>query len=351
MLMNRIFIASGIVGLSVVLVAGVYFFGFRNKPDDLNTQQNKLEEALTVAQGKLSKAKDKLSVMTDDLSSYFFFGVSVQDQIVKATEVVKQTNFLFNDPDGENPEFIVKDLSAGKLINDERKEINLLLSDWQKKMDVLALRKIDAKEAEQIKKDAKRIKTFIQNLYKIVKNLTPENSGFSQTQINIYLLQLPSTTAIDEILDSISASIVIENRGNTSVNAGSINSQTDSAINEDNNTETGEVDTANSNTESTSTSVPSVTPEEVAAQQAVVREAEREVEAIQQQITQVQEQIQQTPPPAPIIPEPAPIPIVPPPQPEIQNINILPGRRVIIPTTTIIIQPGPPRLIQGMDEF
>ena len=285
----------------------------------MSGQKSILDQKLISAKDKLDKAKQTLGNMIDSLSSHFSFGFGIQVQMNEAIKLVKQTNFLFTDPDGPNPEFIVVNFSNKDAISESRKEINLLILNWQKRTDILSVGRIDVKEAEQIRQDAEKIKNFLDNLFNTVENFTPENSGLSQTQINLYQGQLPSPDAINKVIDTISSAIT---NGNTETNT--------------------PADNSNDN---------SVTPEDVVNQQNVVKEIEEEVQIIQEQITQVEQQIIQTQPPAPVDPNPAPV-VVPPVVTPVENNNnvFLPGRRKITPSTGIIIQPGPARLIQGIDD-
>ncbi len=325
--MNRIFVVGGALGFIIIVILGIYFFAVRNESDDLITQKNKLEEALGIAQAKLSSAKDVLGRMTDDLSNYFFFGLGIQDQIKDISEIVKQTDFLFINANGQNPEFLVENFSTGDLINEERRKINIILADWQEKTSILSLSKIGLKEAQQIQEEAERIQDYLASLYGAVGGLTPENSGLSQAKIDSYLFQLPATESVSEIITSLATSITTQSSQN--------NSQT-----------------------STQTNQNITTPEQVSTQQDLIREYEEQIQTIEQNIVQVEQQIQNTNPPSPESNSPAVVvetPIVPTP---VVNPNTSPvpvygtyGSRVIVPTTGIIIQPGPVRLIQGSDEF
>ncbi len=295
------------------LIFGIYSIVNNYKNTDLSAQKSLLDQKLSSAKDKLDKAKQTLGGMIDSLSKYFSFGLDIQVQMNEAVKLVKQTNFLFTDPDGANPEFIVVNFAERNSVSESRKEINQLILNWKKKTDILYIGNIDTKEAEQIRQDAEKIKDFLDNLFNTVQSFTPENSGLSQTQINLYLEQLPSGEAINKVIENISNAIVSENSQPTT----------------DNNT-------------------PPVTPEEVVNQQTIVEEIEEEVETIEEEIIQVEEQIIQTQPPAPI--EQTPPPVVPPVVTPPESNNFLPGRRKITPSTGIIIQPGPAKLIQGIDD-
>src|SRR3989338_6700154 len=166
-------------------------------------RKNKLESNLITAEDKFNRAKETLSTMLGDLQNSFALGTNVQDQMKQASDIVKQTDFMFTDPDGSNPEIIVDNPLPDILINTERQYINLLLAQWQAKIDILSIKEIDVSEAEKIKADTEIIKTFIENITKIVESLTPESSELSQFQIDTYFSQLPSIVDINEVLISL----------------------------------------------------------------------------------------------------------------------------------------------------
>lgn len=331
--MNRILIIGGSVVFLLALIFGVYFFIRGNKTDDLATQKNKLQEAIALAEKKLIKEKGTLDILTEKLRNSFSLAVSVQDQMKKSLDIVKQTDFMFTNPYGSNPELVVKKSTASILINNERRDINLLLLQWQKEIDLLSVEKIDANESEKIKQDVQTIKSFLENLSQLVKGLTPKNSELSQFQIDTYSAQLPSVEVINTVL--VSLETAIENFNNN-------NSQTS-------NTETNN----NPNFPNPSSNTPTVTPEDVITQQEVVVETQTEVVTLQEQLTQIEQQIQQLSP----IPTPTPtteINTTTDPDLENQNTNNENSNNPVNNPNTnqgIIIQPGPPRLIQGTDPF
>lgn len=334
--MRKIFIIGGIFILPV-LVWGVYFFSTGNSLNDLLAKKNKTQDTLVTTQVKLIKDKSTLEAMTTVFKSSFALAIGVQDQVKKASDIIRQTDFMFIDPNSLNPELIIKNLPNRISINNQRKDINLILIEWQKETDMLSVKKIDLIESQKIRQDALIIKSFIQELAKAVVQLTPENSGLTQFQINNYSAQFPTIRSINEVLDSLGNSIENTNTPNTPTG-----NQSNIVIEY------------------------TVNPEDVLAQQAVVAEAEARVTALQQQLAQIEEQIQQSYPeyfpvsvetnttPSPIpetetetpAPLTSPIPVDAAPDPYA-------NKRVINRDDFqgIIVQPGPPRLIQGIDQF
>jgi len=249
----------------IIIIFGGYFLIRNNTRDSSIVQKDRLQDGLLVAENKLKKEKETLNLMIDDLRNSFILAVSVQDQMKKGSRIVSQTDFMFSDPNGLNPQLIVKNFPSIILINTERKNINLLLTEWQNKTDILYIKKIDIKESEQIKKDAQAIKTYFHDLSYLIGILTPKNSGISQFQIDSFLSNLPLEEAIDEVLASLQTAI--------------------------NNSQTLDTQTAYSQTSSSSSQgVNFVTPDDVVAQQGIVDQTQIQVIALQEQLTQIEEQ-------------------------------------------------------------
>ncbi len=315
--MKNPFIIGGILALFIVLISGAYFFANKNKPEDLSAKKDKIQSDLAVAKNKLDQEKQTLDIMMNELQNSFPLAVGIQTQMKKASSLVKQTDFMFTDANGLNPEMIIGNFSTSILINDERKNINLLISSWQKEVDISSITKIDITESEKIKKDAETIKIYIEDLSKIVKSLTPENSGLSQSQIDTYLSQLPSVEEINEVL--VSMETAIENANNSGGSSSSI------------------------------------TPEDILAEQAAITDAQNQAADLQEQLTQIEQQTDQ----GPSLPPETDITTNP--NSENQNTNNgnnsndyaapYDSRNVYRPNPSIIIQPGPPELIQGSNQY
>ena len=94
--------------------------------------------------------------------------------------------------------------------------------------------------------------------------LTPENSGIPQAQINIYLASLPSEDAINEVLTSIQ--IAIDNSKNNNLDTGT----------------------------STESNGHLITSEDIVVQQGIVDQTEDEVIVLQKQLTDIEDQIEQS---------------------------------------------------------
>jgi hypothetical protein len=144
------------------------------------------------------------------------------------------------------------------------------------------------------------------------------------------LLQLPSVESIDAVFFSLQTAIE---------NSNSNNFQT-----ENTGTENNQIPP------SSPSFTPSVTPDDVIAQQAVVEETQSQVAALQEQLIQTEEQL------PPLTPAP-PAEIKPTTNPNPENnidktndfLNTYTGSGT--ESKGIIIQPGPPQLIQGTNQY
>ncbi len=339
--MNKSIIGGGIV---VVLIVALYFFLQGTSLEDLITQKNKLQNDFTVAEKKLNKEKETLGIILTDLRNSSALTAGIVEQTKKASSLVKQTDFLFDDSNGENPELKFRNPLTSILINNERRNINLLIAEWQKKSNFFQIKTIGIKESEQIKKDAQAIKAFLENLSKILASLTPANSGLTQLQIDTFSSQFPSVNQIDEVLTSLGA--VIENYNTSRAETYYVWAET----------RTG----GNQNSSDSSPSEIPVTENDITLQQTVVAEMQTQIVAIQAQLQEVEKEIQQkiedSPTPVaadPITPEPVIVEITPSENQNVYDTNVYatPPPREPITSQGIIIQPGPPRLIQGTDPF
>ncbi len=335
-------VVLGTILVAVILFAA-YFFIFYNRSDDLDSQKAKIQNSLAKAEQKLNKDKKNLDNLTQKLQDSFPLAVHVQGQMKNSFDVVKKTDFMFDNPYGLNPQLIIKDFFNSAELNSQRKEINVLLERWQQELDLLSVQKIDIAESEKIRKDIETIKEFVKNLTEAVKALTPENSGLSQQQIDSYSSSFYLINNIDDILAAIDTSIKDSKINNT---------PSPREVSDGTSTNTGgTATTQNTNTGDNATiEIPlisnlftsSVTPEDVIQAQQQVSLSQKQVDLLKDELSQVQEQLNPTPLP---IPEE----VIPTPTIEDPN-NANPGIQRI-KYQGIIIQPGPPRLIQGSDPY
>ena len=312
-----------IIGGSVILVllAAGYFIWFSGSVD-LFAKKSELGQSIARAQAKLDAQKQSLSAKTNALIKSFPLGASVQDHMRKSSEIVQDTNFLFNEAESSHPELVIN-TSKSSLINDQRRNINFLLAEWQTKLGVSSLSTIDILQSKKIKEDTGAIRAFIKELSDLLVDLTPQNSGLSQAEIDAYLSQLPSVGAVDELLANLQVAIdnPTVNTVTTSTTSSQLNNSNVSAV---------------------------VTLEDD------VEETENEIVNLQTELAQVEQQIAQSTPSTTSVTTVTTTPTTTttptPSQTTSGGTYTPPPRRVITPSTGIIVQPGPPVLIPGIDD-
>ncbi len=365
-----------IVGLILVIsIFGVYFFTRDKTPNDLVVKKTKIKNNLTAAQQKLNKERQTLDSMMGNLQGSFLLIADVQDQMNKISDMVRQTNFMFSDPNGDNPQLIAKNIPNASVINGERREINLIMIEWQKKIELFANKKLSVSELNQIKKDASTIKVFLEDIAKIVKLLTPDNSGLSQIKIDTFGARISSNEAVDKVFTSFKTAVDNYSEDN-SKNLNNTSASDPSSLFQNN----------------------SVTFEDFLAQKKIVDDIQSEVNSLEEQLVQVEEQIQQASPSPnnnsdssdsssidpilpdnstvidnssdqtvntdpgttidpllPTNPDPSTIPDTITPDPVAPNPTTDVDDNIVDPNNAnfkgIIVQPGPPRLIQGTNQF
>src|SRR3989344_6167743 len=264
--MNRLLILGGVLAVTLTLGAVVYISNNETDSSDLIAKESDLQGNLLRAKNKLNKEQSVLDAMFSSLRNFFAPQVSVQDQMNKFSNLANQTDFLFSDALGRDPEFILSSLYSID-INAERAKINALLSSWKAKADILAAEDMTIEMTEQIKAEAQIVQAFLQNLASALASLTPENSGLSQSEIDNYISQVPSAEVINEVLASLTRAV---EDANTSSSDGSISN-------------------------------PPYSTEDVLAEQLLVASAEAEVVAIEEELAPVQEDLGlPTPTPTPV---------------------------------------------------
>ncbi|MCK5059682.1 MAG: hypothetical protein KAR00_00865 [Candidatus Pacebacteria bacterium] len=224
-----------IVIVIAVLVGGGVYMCFRLQ-DEKKTQEEKLQMKLSQAQTLVEEETDKLNEFKKIFRATYSQYAAVQAECIKIANIVRSLDILFDKP-STNPKIRLY-TETPKIeadINGKRAEINNILKSCPNKT------------ASAIKKDAEAVKSFVDDLLAIIDALTPENSGFSQEQIDIYF------TTIFEAAGEIDA--IIETLANSS---------------------------ANENEQIT------ITSEEIIMQEDVVTQAQEEVETIQEELEEVQ---------------------------------------------------------------
>ncbi len=300
----------------ILLAVGGYLSTRDNNDlDDLAVERSKIEAALLAAKQRLAEENGKLTEFTASLQTAFPMGATIQEEMRKTSKLVAETDFLFKNATGKDPELIFKNPFSNIAINEERKKVNKILADWQKKLNLNYIGSIDEAESAKIREDVAIIKQYVEDLAQILSQLTPTNSNLPQSNIDLFSSELPSVSYVDDSIANIEAAIVIGN-----------------------------------NPAPSPAPLPTLpTFEEIAVQEGVVILAQNQVQTLEEELAQVS---QPPPLPEPVAPIPEELlpPVEPPPAVNPSPVFIT-GSRQIDYSQGIIIQPGPPVLIQGTDPF
>lgn len=332
------FVALIIIGLGL----GTYYLANRNtKLKVLIEEEKKIENDLAQAQEQVVKEKEELNNLKESFNTSFPLYVTASEQYKNVATVVEKTDVFFNNPNTE-PKIILKTktLAIEKSINEKRANINELLASWKEKTDASLANKVTRNTIKELTNEALIIKYFVSTLNQIVQNLTPENSGLTQSAINNY------ETVIEEITGTINNTVTILE--NTQASPGSAVTPETPAQNE-------AVNTNLTTNGSTQTQTETVTLDQITTQEEVVIASEAQVVALEEALAQVQEEIAQetqattetnnpVPDPSPLVPDtssPAPDTSGSPTNSVEQN--VIPGQDSF---PDPILQPGQPKLIQ-----
>lgn len=340
--MNKSIVVGAIVAFLLIVTSGVYFLTREEKAEDLFSQKNKLEGNLATAKGKLQQEQNNLDSLKAGLRDSFPLAVGVQEQMRRASGLVTETDYLFTNPLSSNPQLVFTNPLLSLKINEKRAEINLLLAEWQKKDNAMYLSKINISEAEKIQAEAEIIKSFLEDLANIVANLTVENSGLTQFQIDTYVYGLPSVEVINEVIVSLGE--IINTYENNPEGVAQVEDDYEPA--------------SNINWNSTPSQVV-VTPEQVVVAEQSVAVVQAEVQSIEAQLAVVNEQIEAQSPTVYVPPEDTTsdsgVPVVNDGS-DANGVNnptspTTPSGNTPAPSQGIVVQPGAPRLIQGSNPF
>ncbi len=340
--MNKSIVVGAIVAFLLIVTSGVYFLTREEKAEDLFSQKNKLEGNLATAKGKLQQEQNNLDSLKAGLRDSFPLAVGVQEQMRRASGLVTETDYLFTNSLSSNPQLVFTNPLLSLKINEKRAEINLLIAEWQKKDNAMYLSKLNIAEAEKIQAEAEIIKSFLEDLANIVANLTVENSGLTQFQIDTYVYGLPSVEVINEVIVSLGE--IINTYENNPEGVAQVEDYYEPA--------------SNINWNSTPSQVV-VTPEQVVVAEQSVAVVQAEVQSIEAQLAVVNEQIEAQSPTVYVPPEDTPPASGGPATndgSDISGVNnptspTTPSGNTPAPSQGIVVQPGAPRLIQGSNPF
>ncbi len=278
---KREWIITGSVVAVVVLAFGIYFFITGSKTHQLVAKKDAVQKDLESAKQVLTDETETLNNMVIGLRNSFSFAMSIQDQIKITKGLVAQTDFLFTGPNGNNPKMIFKNSDSDILINAERRDINIILEEWQKKISLSALNDLDEQEARLIEEQTRIVQRYIEDITEIVNTSTPENSGLTVAKIEDYKSKLPGADSVTDVITSIAQAVVDNQNKNTQNNTSPVVAYVQTIYPEMQASTTG----------SFTPQTPSITPEDVIAQQAIVDAAQAQVDALQKQLEQINQQI------------------------------------------------------------
>jgi hypothetical protein len=263
----------------IALVVGTYFY-LTSQDKELRDQVAQVQimrQQLAVSQAQAAAEESKLS----NLKSKYTNGGSVQaaifTQYQNTVTAINKTDVFFNNPDSASPKINIatKTTSIQDDINNRRKQINDLLSDWRKEADITQTKVVDKNTVIKVEKDAQIIEQYVAELAKIVDSLTPGDTSLSQTQIDTYQALLVEVKK--EITTTITALVQAESIKPPVV-----------------------VDTTNpNNTPPVNQVPPPVTADQIAAQAQAAADAQAKVDAIQAALDALLAQI----PPASLPPD------------------------------------------------
>jgi len=304
--MSKSYIISGGIVFLLLIILGIYFYNRENSLDNLILQKQKLQSDISLTINKLGKEEQTLQTLINGPNISFATTTIIQNQIKQAYFLISQTDFMFSDPNGLNPKIKIKESPSSLALNAQRRKINLILKKWQEKITPSQVKEIDAKDAKQIETEIETIRIFVNNLSTIMENLTVENSNLSSFQIKNYSTRLASLDSIDNVLISIETTIKSSNDNNQAP----------------------------------------VTPDQIVTQELVVNDIQTELVILQNQLTQIEQKIQQISPILSSTTTPENSATI---NPDLENYesSYIPYNK----SEPIIVQPGPPRLIQGSNQY
>lgn len=305
-----------IVGGAVILIFafGIYLmFGGSSSPIPKNLQDeaSRITKELAAARQNLQNESNELNDLERAFRAMFpFYGIAA-DEYNNISGAVSKTDLFFLDANGNPKLKITSKSELQKKINDQRSYINKLLSNWKQKLSASQASAVTRQTINNLISDAQIIEEYVNDLSSVINLLTPENSGLTQAEIDSY------QQILDDVNNQLSSSIANLVVTTTTTQQ---NSQTQTTTSSQNQT---------------------VTAQDLANQQAVVDAAQAQVDALAAQLAQIQALINQA--------------IASSTQPVIQKTSTQPKnigtqRGDYVPPD-LIVQPGPPGLVEGENAY
>lgn len=280
-------------------------------PKTLQEEASRITKELAVARQNLQNESNELNDLERAFRAMFpFYGIA-SDEYKNISNAVLKTDLFFIDANGNPKLKITSKSDLQKKINDQRTHINLLLNNWKQKLSASQASAITRQTINNLVSDAQVIEEYVNDLSSVINLLTPENSGLTQEEIDSYQQVL---TDVNNQLSSSIATLVV------------------TATNTQQSTQTQTATQAETQT---------VTAQDLANQQAIVAATQAQVDALAAQLAQIQALIDQA--------------LASSTQPVIQKTSTQPRnigtqRGDYVPPD-LIIQPGPPGLVEGENAY
>lgn len=198
---NELFTKIALTTIFILLIIGsIYYFFFKDS--------------------RLSQAQKKVQIETSKLENLNEVSLKEREVISNIKQqynllrrnVVRNSDFLFNNVDSDNPQIILKitDKKKEGYINKKRREITKLFEAWDKIInDLESGKKLDKDISlqdlmNQIKNDLKYVKEYTSELRDIVKESASNYEGSEQNQIVGYEILIDNTVEqINQITENI----------------------------------------------------------------------------------------------------------------------------------------------------
>lgn len=305
-------VAITFVIVAFLLVIGLFFGGGSKEGtiSDLRKEEARISQDLKDAQDNLLRETSQLNDLERAFRALFpFYGIA-SDEFKNVSNAVSKTDVFFFDANGKPQLKITTKADLQQKINAKRQNINTILSAWKRKVSVSQASTITSATINDLVLDAQEIEEYVNELAQIVDLLTPENSGLSQEEIDAY------ANLLSQVLSDITGTIATL------------------------------VVTSTSPQSASPTQTVTVTVSDIENQQAEVDAAQAQVDALAAQLAQIQALIQQAQQQQASSTQQTPVIQHTTQQP--QNVGTQRGNYV---PPDIIIQPGPPSLIEGENAY
>ena len=288
-----------IIVLVLVIIFGSFYFYSANKEKKVTKKPLTVQD-LEEANAVVERETENLNFLESRYSSERAVIGEIQNQYSKISDVIlKKTDALFNNPQTQNPEIKVK-VATKKIdedINSKRLEITEALDSWRDTMELIdsnTNKNLPTLPAlvEKAKQDVAVVVEYVKELDKIVKVLTPADSGLTQAQIDTYKSEVAQAVAEAQKANTITEAIIVpvivppQNEPSNTTNPPNPETQ----------------NTPNPEQPAAPVAPPIVTVEEIKAQEQVVAEA-----VAQQQIIEQALNATTTPQAEVVVPTPDPV--------------------------------------------